>query len=75
VNVEIAGHTDDVGSEEDNQQLSERRALSVKTYLESQGVSAERISAVGYGESHPVADNDTEEGRARNRRTTFRLLF
>lgn len=75
VNVEIAGHTDDVGSEEDNQQLSERRALSVKTYLESQGVRAERISAVGHGESHPVADNDTEEGRARNRRTTFRLLF
>ncbi len=75
VSVEIAGHTDDVGSEEDNQALSERRAASVKAYLVQQGIEADRISAVGYGESKPVATNDTKEGRATNRRTTFRLLF
>ena len=75
VAVEIAGHTDDVGSESDNQQLSERRARRVKAYLESQGIAAERITAVGYGESRPVAPNTTEEGRASNRRTTFRLVF
>ncbi|MCP9237506.1 OmpA family protein [Lewinella sp. JB7] len=75
VRVEIAGHTDDVGSEEDNQDLSERRAASVKRYLESQGIAADRITAVGYGESRPVAPNETEAGRASNRRTTFRLLF
>ncbi|NJB87005.1 outer membrane protein OmpA-like peptidoglycan-associated protein [Lewinella marina] len=73
--VEIAGHTDDVGSEAANQRLSERRAASVKTYLESQGIAPDRIRSVGYGESRPVAPNDTEAGRARNRRTTFRLLF
>ena len=75
VSVEIAGHTDDVGSDRDNQLLSERRAASVKRYLESQGIAAERIRAVGYGESKPVESNATAEGRARNRRTTFRLLF
>lgn len=75
VDVEIAGHTDDVGSEADNQRLSERRAASVKRYLEQQGIAAERIRAIGYGESRPVATNDTEAGRASNRRTTFRLLF
>ncbi|MGB3799775.1 MAG: OmpA family protein [Lewinella sp.] len=75
VGVEIAGHTDDIGSEVDNQQLSERRALSVKRYLESQGIDPDRIRSVGYGESRPLAPNTTEEGRASNRRTTFRLLF
>ncbi|WP_420458387.1 OmpA family protein [Neolewinella sp.] len=75
VSVEIAGHTDDVGSETANQALSERRARRVKAYLESQGIAAVRITAVGYGESRPVAPNTTEEGRAGNRRTTFRLIF
>ncbi|PPK84658.1 outer membrane protein OmpA-like peptidoglycan-associated protein [Neolewinella xylanilytica] len=75
VGVEIAGHTDDVGSDVDNQRLSERRAASVKRYLESQGIAADRIRSVGYGESRPVASNDSAEGRASNRRTTFRLLF
>ena len=75
VAVEIAGHTDDVGSEEANQRLSERRAQSVKRYLESQGIAPERVTAVGYGESRPVAENTTAAGRASNRRTTFRLLF
>ena len=75
VDVEIAGHTDNVGSEADNQRLSERRAASVKRYLEQQGIAADRIRSIGYGESRPVATNDTEAGRASNRRTTFRLLF
>ncbi len=75
VGVEIAGHTDDVGSTEANKDLSERRAASVKAYLEEQGIVAERIRAVGYGESRPIGPNASEEGRARNRRTTFRLLF
>ncbi|MEM6770670.1 MAG: OmpA family protein [Bacteroidota bacterium] len=69
----MAGHTDDVGEEADNQHLSEERARAVSTYLEQQGVAAERITTVGYGESRPVASNETEEGRAENRRTTFRL--
>ncbi len=75
VGVEIAGHTDNVGSDVDNQRLSERRAVSVKRYLEQQGIAAERIHSVGYGESRPVESNETAEGRAKNRRTTFRLLF
>ena len=75
VSVEIAGHTDDIGTEPANQDLSERRARRVKAYLESQGIAAERITAVGYGETRPVAPNTTEEGRASNRRTTFRLVF
>ncbi len=75
VAVEIAGHTDSVGSAEANQELSERRAASVKAYLQSQGIAADRVTAVGYGESRPVESNDTDEGRALNRRTTFRLLF
>lgn len=73
--VEIAGHTDNVGTETSNQQLSERRANSVKAYLGKRGISAQRITAVGYGELKPVDSNDTEQGRASNRRTTFRLLF
>ena len=75
LNVEIAGHTDDVGTEAANQDLSERRAQSVRAYLVTQGVAEDRIAAVGYGESRPVADNGTPTGRAENRRTTFRLLF
>lgn len=72
--VAIAGHTDDVGELETNQLLSEARAAAVKTYLVEQGIADERITTVGYGESRPVADNASEEGRRRNRRTTFKLL-
>lgn len=71
--VEIAGHTDDIGEELDNQQLSEERAAAVSRYLQEQGVAMTRISIKGYGESRPVASNETEAGRAENRRTTFRL--
>jgi outer membrane protein OmpA-like peptidoglycan-associated protein len=66
--VEIEGFTDSVGSEDYNQGLSQRRADSVRTYLVQQGVGSERIRASGKGESQPVADNDSESGRQRNRR-------
>jgi len=68
VHVSIEGHTDSVGSEKYNQGLSERRAASVLSYLASQGISADRMSSKGFGESKPVASNDTDEGRASNRR-------
>jgi outer membrane protein OmpA-like peptidoglycan-associated protein len=72
--IEIQGHTDDVGSEQDNLALSQNRAEAVRKYLLTQGVAATRIEAKGYGESQPVADNESEEGRARNRRTEFKVL-
>lgn len=64
----VEGHTDSTGSEDYNQQLSQERAESVKRYLTSQGVEAGRITAVGKGESFPVANNDTAAGRQQNRR-------
>ena len=73
LSVEIGGHTDDVGSEADNLRLSESRAKAVRDYLILQGVPASGISSKGYGESRPRADNGTAEGRARNRRTEFRV--
>ena len=69
----IAGHTDSTGSESYNQQLSQRRADSVKNALIQRGVAADRISAVGYGESSPIADNNTEYGRQQNRRVEVRI--
>lgn len=71
--LEVAGHTDNVGSDQYNQELSQRRAQSVATYLESQGVLARRMMTVGAGESRPVASNDTEEGRQANRRVELTL--
>ena len=65
----VEGHTDNVGTREYNQQLSEARAKSVANELERRGISASRITLVGYAFDRPVADNDTPEGRARNRRT------
>lgn len=72
--LEVGGHTDAVGSDADNQLLSERRAKAVYDYLILRGVSADRLTYRGYGESRPVADNDTPEGRAQNRRTTLTPL-
>jgi outer membrane protein OmpA-like peptidoglycan-associated protein len=66
--VEVEGFTDSVGSEDYNQALSERRADSVKTYLTGQGLPLGSITAKGFGEEHPVASNDTAEGRQQNRR-------
>ena len=69
--MQIAGHTDSVGTVEVNQQLSQDRALAVVNYLAAKGVPAERISAQGYGKTKPVATNKTEEGRQQNRRVEF----
>ncbi|MHB1185981.1 OmpA family protein [Thiobacillus sp.] len=68
VNIEVAGHTDSRGSDEYNMSLSQRRAEAVRNYLISKGIAADRLSAKGYGESQPVADNATDEGRFKNRR-------
>ena len=69
--VEIRGHTDSDGDEEYNQDLSERRAASVKEFLVSEGVDADRLHVVGFGELQPIADTESDEGQARNRRVEF----
>ena len=66
--LEIAGHTDNVGKPEDNQKLSEARAQTVRQELLKRGPAADRLTAKGYGQSSPIADNRAEEGRAKNRR-------
>jgi len=70
--VEIEGHTDNVGTAEYNQRLSEERAKVIMDYLVENGIDAERLSQKGYGVTQPVASNDTEEGRAKNRRVELR---
>jgi len=70
-NIEVAGHTDADGDSAANQALSERRAQSVVDYLVKAGLPAGRFTAIGYGSTQPVAANDTEEGKARNRRIEF----
>ena len=72
--VEVSGHTDSIGSDAANQTLSERRANAVSSYLIGQGVQRERFEVVGMGERYPVASNDTDSGRALNRRVEIRLL-
>lgn len=72
--IEISGHTDAVGSDEANKLLSEERANSVREYLIKNGVQPDKIEAIGYGESSPVATNDTDEGRQLNRRVEFKVL-
>ncbi len=74
VKVQIEGHTDNVGRATDNQKLSENRAKSVVTYLNSKGVLLDRLLAKGFGATKPVADNKTEEGRAQNRRTELKIV-
>lgn len=71
--VEISGHTDNVGSASYNQELSEKRARSVVDYLISKGCISDKLSSKGYGLSKPIAPNDYEEGRAKNRRVEFRI--
>lgn len=72
--IEVQAHTDYKGSGKINQQLSEQRALSVKAYLISKGVNENQLTAKGYGESQPIADNKTEEGRAKNRRVELKVI-
>jgi len=72
--IEVAGHTDSTGSEQYNQALSQRRAQSVASYLSTHGISGQRLMTVGAGESHPVASNDTEQGRSANRRVELTIV-
>lgn len=72
--IELGGHTDDVGQDAANQKLSEQRANAVRDRLIEKGVQAERLTAVGYGETRPMASNETEEGRSLNRRTVVTVL-
>jgi len=71
--VLVAGYTDSSGSEEANQTLSERRAGSVKNIMVAQGVVAERVTTIGFGESQPIADNSTAHGRQLNRRVAIKI--
>jgi outer membrane protein OmpA-like peptidoglycan-associated protein len=70
-NIEVQGHTDSKGSDDYNMALSERRASAVSAYLRTRGVPSSRLTTKGYGETAPVADNGTDDGRAQNRRVTF----
>jgi outer membrane protein OmpA-like peptidoglycan-associated protein len=72
--VDVYGHTDSVGSDAYNQTLSERRAGAVASYLTTRGVQSARLATRGFGESEPIASNETEEGRAQNRRVEIKLV-
>ncbi len=72
--IEIGGHTDNQGNAAANQTLSANRALAVRDYLVQNGVSSARLTYKGYGQTKPIASNDTEEGRQQNRRTEFRVI-
>jgi outer membrane protein OmpA-like peptidoglycan-associated protein len=74
IKIEIGGHTDNVGVDAENLKLSDARAVAVKNYLTANGISADRLSTKGYGETQPIADNNTEVGRAKNRRTEFKVI-
>mgnify|MGYP005811290831 CR=1 FL=1 len=71
--VDVAGHADSTGPDDKNMELSQRRASSVSSYLSAQGVNAQRLITVGYGETRPIASNDTPEGRQQNRRVEITL--
>ncbi len=72
--IEIGGHTDNVGADELNMKLSEARAKAVLDYLVLAGIDATRLRSKGYGETQPIATNDTAEGKAKNRRTEFEIV-
>lgn len=72
--IEIQGHTDNVGSNESNMKLSQDRAEAVRKYLLSKKINAERVSSIGYGETRPIATNETEEGKAQNRRVQMAIV-
>lgn len=72
--IELSGHTDNVGDKKSNQLLSENRAKAVLDYVVSKGVAAERMTTKGYGDTMPIASNDTPDGRAENRRTEFKVV-
>ncbi len=72
--IQIEGHTDSDGSKKYNKKLSQKRANSVKDFLAKAGIDKSKLEAVGYGESRPIADNDTDEGKEKNRRVEFNIL-
>jgi outer membrane protein OmpA-like peptidoglycan-associated protein len=72
--LDVRGYTDSTGSFEHNQQLSERRARSVGAYLVTRQIAATRIRTAGFGPRHPIVGNDTESGRAQNRRIEIELV-
>jgi outer membrane protein OmpA-like peptidoglycan-associated protein len=72
--VEISGHTDNVGNALANQTLSEKRAQACRTYIVSKGIDKKRLDAIGFGDQHPIAPNDTDEGRQKNRRIEAKEL-
>jgi outer membrane protein OmpA-like peptidoglycan-associated protein len=74
VKIQVSGHTDNTGTVEHNKALSTNRAKSVYTYLSEHGISADRLSYKGYGQSRPIADNNTEAGKAKNRRTEMKIV-
>jgi len=74
IRIQLNGHTDNVGKPEDNMTLSQQRAEAVQQYLIKNGIEAQRIKAKGFGETQPIADNESKEGRAKNRRTEFQIL-
>jgi len=74
LHIEISGHTDNVGNDQLNQTLSENRAKAVYQYLIANGVSASRLVYKGYGKTQPIASNDSEDDRSRNRRTEFKIM-
>jgi OOP family OmpA-OmpF porin len=74
IRLEIAAHTDNMGSFEYNMNLSQKRAQSMVDYLVTRGIDAARLEGKGYGESRPIAPNNTEEGRMINRRVEFIIL-
>ena len=74
MNVRLEGHTDNTGDADANLELSKNRASNVLDYLVSKGVSANRLSSVGFGQDRPIESNDTDEGRANNRRTELVII-
>ncbi|AZQ61681.1 hypothetical protein EI427_05365 [Flammeovirga pectinis] len=74
VEIEIGGHTDTSGNEKDNQKLSEKRAKAIALFLEKNNINTSRLTSKGYGASVPLESNDTEEGKAKNRRTEFKVI-
>jgi len=73
--LKINGHTDNVGADDFNMKLSDGRAASVKNYLASKGISADRLESEGFGETMPVADNKTAAGRTQNRRVEMKVFY
>jgi len=71
VKIDVLGHTDNTGTDAENEKLSQKRAEAVAQYFTKKGISADRISSKGFGSTEPIADNKTAAGRAQNRRTEF----